>query len=81
MRRVARKLRIQYEGATYHVINRGDRREDIFHHDDDRQLFLRTLGEACSKTGWQVHAFVSFWSTNSPTTSDWRRFYPAITNN
>jgi hypothetical protein len=25
-----RKLRIQYPGAIYHVMNRGDRREDIF---------------------------------------------------
>jgi putative transposase len=57
LRFVARKLRIQYEGAIYHVMNRGDRREDIFHTDDDRQLFLKTLGEACEKTGWQVHAY------------------------
>lgn len=54
---MARKLRIQYEGAIYHVMSRGDRREDIFHGDEDRQLFLKTLGEACEKTGWQVHAY------------------------
>jgi len=54
---MARKLRIQYEGAIYHVMNRGDRREDIFHDDQDRQLFLKTLGEACEKTAWQVHAY------------------------
>ncbi len=54
---VPRKLRIQYEGAIYHVMNRGDRREDIFHDDSDRQLFLRTLGEACARTGWQIHAY------------------------
>ena len=54
---VARKLRIQYEGAIYHVMNRGDRREDIFHSDSDRQLFLETLGQACDKTGWQIHAW------------------------
>jgi putative transposase len=52
-----RKPRIQYEDAIYHLMNRGDRREDIFHTDDDRQLFLKTLGEACSRTGWQVHAY------------------------
>jgi hypothetical protein len=27
---MARKLRIQYPGAVYHVMNRGDRREAIF---------------------------------------------------
>jgi REP element-mobilizing transposase RayT len=51
-----RKLRIQYEGALYHVVNRGDRREPIFRDDLDRQRFLETLGEACAKTDWQVHA-------------------------
>src|SRR6185436_537278 len=54
---VPRKLRIQYEGAIYHVMNRGDRREDIFHSDSDRQLFLQTLGQTCEKTGWQIHAY------------------------
>jgi len=37
-------------------MNRGDRRENIFRDDADRQLFLSTLGEACGKTEWQVHA-------------------------
>ena len=53
---MARKLRIQYAGAVYHVINRGDRREPIFRDDADRQRFLETLGEAYAKTDWQVHA-------------------------
>jgi putative transposase len=54
---MARKLRVQYEGAIYHVMNRGDRREDIFGDDQDRELFLKTLGETCAKTAWQVHAY------------------------
>ena len=54
---MARKLRIQYPGALYHVMNRGDRREDIFLDDHDRNAFLTTLGQACEKTGWQVHAY------------------------
>ena len=54
---MARKLRVQYQGAIYHVMNRGDRREAIFKDDADRQRFLETLGEACTKTGWQVHAY------------------------
>ncbi|HEY2952847.1 MAG TPA: transposase, partial [Verrucomicrobiae bacterium] len=44
------------EGGIYHVMNRGDRQEEIFLDDDDRELFLKTLGEACTKTDWQVHA-------------------------
>ena len=54
---MARKLRIQYPSAIYHVMNRGDRQEPIFGDDRDRQRFLETLTEACEKTGWQVHAF------------------------
>lgn len=54
---MARKLRIEYPGAIYHVMNRGDRREPIFKDDTDRQNFLDTLGEACAKTDWQVHAY------------------------
>jgi REP element-mobilizing transposase RayT len=51
-----RKLRVEYEGAIYHVMNRGDRRELIFLDDKDRETFLVTLGETVVKTGWQVHA-------------------------
>ena len=39
-------------------MNRGDRRELISMDDADRQRFVETLGEVCSKTGWQVHAYV-----------------------
>ena len=52
-----RKLRVQYPGAIYHLLNRGDRREQIFADDHDRHRFLKTLAEACEKTGWQVHAY------------------------
>jgi len=48
---------VEYEGAIYHLMNRGDRREPIFREDSDRLLFLETLGEACAKTDWQVHAY------------------------
>ena len=52
-----RALRIEYPGAIYHVMNRGDRREPIFNDDLDRKRFVATLGEACAKTDWQVHAY------------------------
>ena len=54
---MARQLRVEYEGAIYHVMSRGDRKENIFWDDRDRQVFLRTLDETCEKTGWQVHAY------------------------
>jgi REP element-mobilizing transposase RayT len=53
-----RMPRIEYAGAVYHIMNRGDHREPIFLDDIDRLMFLRTLGEACEKTGWQIHALV-----------------------
>jgi REP element-mobilizing transposase RayT/AraC-like DNA-binding protein len=52
-----RKLRIEYPGAMYHVMSRGDRRERIFLDDVDRHDFIKTLAEACQKTGWQVHSY------------------------
>ena len=44
---MARGIRIQSAGAYYHVMARGNRREDIFHDDDDRRFFLHTLSQAC----------------------------------
>jgi len=54
---MARKLRLQFPGAIYHVMSRGNRCEDIFRDDFDRESFLRTLADTCAKTAWQVHAF------------------------
>jgi len=54
---MARKLRLQYPGAIYHIMNRGDHSEVIFRDDRDRRMLLATLTEACDKTDdWQVHA-------------------------
>jgi hypothetical protein len=50
-------MRIEYEGARYHVLSRGDRREDIVFDDGDRTRFVETLGEAAARANWQVHAF------------------------
>ncbi len=54
---MARKLRVQYPGAIYHVMNRGDHLEVIFRDGQDPELFLRTLDEGCLKADWQVHSF------------------------
>ena len=53
-----RSLRLEFPGAFYHVMARGNRRESIFHDDDDRRFFLSTLAEACAMTGWRVHTWV-----------------------
>jgi putative transposase len=54
---MGRKLRVEYPGAIYHVMNRGDRRELIFEDDLDRGMFVETLGQACGKAAWEVHAY------------------------
>ncbi|MFZ4778245.1 MAG: transposase [Terrimicrobiaceae bacterium] len=53
-----RKPRVEYAGAVYHVMDRGDRLETIFRDDADRELFLKTLGQACERSGWRVHSYV-----------------------
>jgi hypothetical protein len=48
-----RAMRVEYPGVIYHVMDRGNRREDIFVNDVDRQDLVKTPAEACEKTGWQ----------------------------
>lgn len=53
-----RQVRIEYPGAIYHVMARGDRREAIVVDEEDRRMFVRTLGQACLRAGFRVHAYV-----------------------
>lgn len=53
-----RAPRIEFGGAIYHVMNRGDHLEAIFRDDRDRHRFLETLGEGCESAGWVIHSFV-----------------------
>lgn len=46
---MARKLRIEWAGAGYHVLNRGDRRELIFKDDRDRTTFVEALAAVCAR--------------------------------
>jgi putative transposase len=55
---MARRERVEYPGAAYHVMDRGDQREAIFHDDEDRERFLKTLAQVCERTGWRLHAYV-----------------------
>ena len=54
---MAREVRIQYPGAIYHVMNRGDRREAVFEDDEDRERLPQTRTGACEKFRWQVFVF------------------------
>ena len=53
-----RKLRLEYAGARYHVINRGNYRSDVFAGESAKQAFERALFESCEMRGWRLHAFV-----------------------
>ncbi len=55
---MARPLRIEYEGAFYHVLARGERREDIFTQDGDKEKFLVKLAETAEKFRLLIHAYV-----------------------
>ena len=55
---MARKLRIEFPGAVYHVINRGNYRSDVFAADSTKAAFETCLFEACEKSHWVLHAFV-----------------------
>jgi hypothetical protein len=49
-RGMARQVRIEYGGATYHLVCRGNRREAIYVDDDDRRRYLATLAEVVGNT-------------------------------
>lgn len=53
-----RQRRIEYEGAIYHAMARGDRGEDIVFDDADRTRFEETLAEVVERSGWVVFAWV-----------------------
>ncbi len=53
-----RKLRLEFPGACYHVINRGNYRADIFKTEGAKAAFEACLFEACTKSGWRLHAYV-----------------------
>ena len=55
---MARKLRLEYAGACYHVINRGNYRRNVFAPKGAAEAFERCLAEAAGTFGWRVHAYV-----------------------
>ncbi len=54
---MARPLRIEYAGAVYHVTSRGDRQEDIYLNDNDRNDWLDVLARTCERFNWVVQAY------------------------
>jgi putative transposase len=58
MPRMPRKLRIEYPGAVYHVISRGNYRKELFLSENTGKAFERTIFEAAERCGWKLHAYV-----------------------
>ena len=54
---MSRPLRVEFEGAVYHVTSRGDRREDIFDDDIDRRHFVELIGKVCERFNWRLTAY------------------------
>ena len=54
---MARPLRIEFSGALYHVMARGNAREAIYLDDGDRQAFLDSLVRACDRFDWALWAY------------------------
>ena len=53
---MSRPLRIAYEGAVYHVMNRGLNRQKIFYNNQDYQKFIGILKDSVSMWSCQIHA-------------------------
>jgi putative transposase len=54
---MARQLRVEFEGALYHVTSRGNERNSIFFSDRDRGAFLDILGKVIERYSWRCHAY------------------------
>lgn len=54
---MARRLRIEFPGAVYHVLNRGNYRRDLFLSAGEAGAFVKALEEAAAIYGWRIHAY------------------------
>lgn len=54
---MVRPLRIEYAGAFYHVLNRGQRREPIVQEEPDRERFVSDLAKLAQQYGVRIHGY------------------------
>jgi putative transposase len=54
---MARPWRIEFEGALYHVLSRGNGQQDIFYEDQDRHQFIKTVGEMSERFEVDIFAY------------------------
>jgi len=60
-------LRLEFEGAWYHVMNRGAARQPVFVSDAQRERFLELLGDLLARFGFETHAYCLTGTTETPT--------------
>ena len=54
---MARPIRVEFEGAVYHITARGNERRRIFRDDADHEMFLATVGQCVEQHGLRLHGY------------------------
>lgn len=55
---MSRAWRIEFDGALYHVLSRGNEKRDIFSDDEDRRIFIKLMGEMAERFSIEIYAYV-----------------------
>lgn len=55
---MARPLRMEFAGACYHVIKRGNYRQGLFADEGAAEAFIRCWTRRPRRSGWRVHAYL-----------------------
>jgi len=55
---MSRPLRIEFEGAFYHIISRGNEKSVIFRDTKDRKNFLEIIELLVKRYHWKIHTYV-----------------------
>jgi putative transposase len=79
---MARTARASRGGYCYHVLNRGNRRAQVFHDEDDYAAFVRLLRRACARYPMRLlsyclmpnHFHLALWPLHDGDLSDWMQW-------
>jgi putative transposase len=77
-----RTARASQANVCYHVLSRGNRRAEVFHHDGDYAAFVRLLRQACARVPMRVlayclmpnHFHLALWPARAGDLSDWMQW-------
>jgi REP element-mobilizing transposase RayT len=54
---MSRPIRLEFPEALYHITSRGDRREDIYDDDADREAFLKIFSKVIEQNNWYCYSY------------------------